>query len=212
MRQGWIRGLDRGLLTALTLNCPRSYLQRSGTQGRTTHPARACCSILLEQMAASLSRPVSRPALITSCSPFCAGADDATRGSRFSSRSAKPPHDGMRRMGRYNLSGALAADQRQDRRPLRTHPTRRPREDIFLPEQNGLSPCLQFSWVLRRRFRQPWERRRCPCSSGTRYRRPRSGAEPQPGAWRPRRWRDVSRAVEPPAGPTPSATTISCSG
>ena len=50
---------------------------------------------------------------------------------------AKPPHDGMRRMGRYNLSDALAADRRQDRRTLRTHPTRRPREDIFLPKQNG---------------------------------------------------------------------------
>ena len=47
-------------------------------------------------------------------------------------------------MGRPNLSGALAADQRQDRRSLRTHPTRRPREDIFLPEQNVLSACLQF--------------------------------------------------------------------
>src|SRR5712692_9774878 len=99
----------------------------------------------------------------------------------------------MRRMGRYNLSGALAAGQRQDRRTIRTHPTRRPREDIFLPEQNALSPCLQF---LRRRFRQPQEPRRCPCSSGTRYRRPTSGAEPRPGAWRPRRWLDVSRAAE----------------
>src|ERR1700674_4274748 len=37
----------------------------------------------------------------------------------------------MRRMGRYNLSSALAADQRQDRRSLRTHPTRRPREGHF---------------------------------------------------------------------------------
>src|SRR5215831_16227827 len=50
----------------------------------------------------------------------------------------RPPHDGMRRMGRPNLSGALAADQRQDQQPLRTHPTRRPREDIFLPKQNAL--------------------------------------------------------------------------
>ena len=44
-------------------------------------------------------------------------------------------------MERYNLWGALAADQWQGRRPLRTHPTRRPREDIFLPEQNSLSAC-----------------------------------------------------------------------
>src|SRR5258705_7971078 len=51
----------------------------------------------------------------------------------------------MRRMERYNLWGARAADQWQDRETLRTHPTRRPHEDIFLPEQNALSPCLQFS-------------------------------------------------------------------
>jgi hypothetical protein len=79
----------------------------------------------------------------------------------------------------------------------------------FPPKQNRLSPCLQF---LRRRFRQPQEPRCCPCSSGTRYRLPTSGAEPRPGAWRPQRWLDVSRAVEPPVCPTPSAKTISCSG
>src|SRR5437868_12511165 len=68
--------------------------------------------------------------------PFCASATDATRGSGFSSRSAvRPPHDGLRRMGRYNLTGALAAGQQQDRQTLRTPPTRRPREDILLPEQ-----------------------------------------------------------------------------
>src|SRR6516162_4999562 len=50
----------------------------------------------------------------------------------------RPPHDGMRRIGRPNLSGALAADKRQDQRALRTLPTRRPREDIFLPKQNAL--------------------------------------------------------------------------
>ena len=41
-------------------------------------------------------------------------------------------------MRRFNLSGVLAAGQRQDLRTLRTHPTHRPREDIFLPEQNSL--------------------------------------------------------------------------
>jgi hypothetical protein len=41
-------------------------------------------------------------------------------------------------MRRFNLLGALAADQQQDLPTLRTHPTRRPREDIFLPEQNSL--------------------------------------------------------------------------
>jgi hypothetical protein len=117
---------------------------------------------------------------------------------------AKPPHDGLRRMGRFNLSGAIAASQRQDRRTLRTHPTRRRREDIFLPEQNASSPCPQFSWL-----RQPQEPRRRPCSSGTHYHRPTSGAEPRPSVWRPRRWLDGSRAAEPPAYPMPSATTIS---
>ena len=124
----------------------------------------------------------------------------------------RPPHDGMRRMGRNNLTGALAADRRQVRRTLRTHLTHRPREDIFLPEQNGLSPRLQFTCVLRRRLRQPQEPRRCPCSSGTRYRRSTSGVEPRPGAWRPRRWLDASRAAAPPGCPTLSATTIYCRG
>jgi hypothetical protein len=50
-----------------------------------------------------------------------------------------PPHDGFRRMGRFNLSGVLADDGRQGLRSLRTHLTRRPREDIFLPEQNSLN-------------------------------------------------------------------------
>jgi hypothetical protein len=157
-------------------------------------------------MTSSLSRPVSSSGVMTSC---C---------HRFELRlltphglvllfevGARPPHDGMRRMGRYNLTDGLAANQRQDRRSLRTHPTRRPREDIFLPKQNALSPCLQF---LRRRFRQPQEPGCCPCSSGTRYRRPTSGAEPRPDAWRPRRSLDASRVAERLARPTPSATTI----
>ncbi len=41
-------------------------------------------------------------------------------------------------MRRFNLLGALAAGQQQDLATLRTHLTRRPREDIFLPEQNWL--------------------------------------------------------------------------
>src|SRR3979411_3259364 len=77
-------------------------------------------------------------------SPFCASANDATGLSLLFEVGVTPPHDGMRRMERYNLSSALAAGQRPDRRTLRTHPTRRPREDIFLPEQNASSPCLRF--------------------------------------------------------------------
>src|SRR6266478_9669942 len=143
---------------------------------------------------------------------FCslyAPADDTSQGSRFSSRSAvRPPHDGLRRMGRYNLTVALAAGQQQGRQTLRTPPTRRPREDILLPEQIRYLLACNFC----PRFKQPEELRRCPCSSGTRYRQPTSGAEPRPGAWRPRRWLDASRAVELPACPTLSATTICCRG
>ena len=84
-------------------------------------------------------------ALIYSCShPFALrlimphGALASLRGRR------QPPHDGMRRMGRYNLRGALTAGQRQDRRTLRTRPTRRPREDIFLPKQNRYLLACSF--------------------------------------------------------------------
>jgi hypothetical protein len=42
-------------------------------------------------------------------------------------------------MGWFNLWSALANDNRQGLRPLRTHLTHRPREDIFLPEQNSLN-------------------------------------------------------------------------
>ena len=58
----------------------------------------------------------------------------------------RPPHDGEGRA--VQSSGALAAGGRQDRRTLRTHPTRRPREDIFLPKQNRFE--LLIAGVLRR--------------------------------------------------------------
>jgi hypothetical protein len=74
-------------------------------------------STLKVQRSASLSRPVSSPALIIACRcPFLLrlmsqqGALASLRGRH------KPPHDGMRRMGRYNLLGVLAAGRRQDRR------------------------------------------------------------------------------------------------
>jgi hypothetical protein len=50
-----------------------------------------------------------------------------------------PPHGEFKRMGRFNLSGVLASDDGQTLRTLRTRLTRRPREDIFLPEQNSLN-------------------------------------------------------------------------
>ena len=50
-----------------------------------------------------------------------------------------PPHDGFRRMGRFNLLDALAVSGLQGLRTLRTRLTHRPREDIFLPEQNSLN-------------------------------------------------------------------------
>src|SRR6266699_5187396 len=70
--------------------------------------------------------------------PFRAPADQATRGSRFSSRSASGRlMMGSEGWGGNNLNRALAANQRPERGTLRTHPTRRPREDIFLPEANA---------------------------------------------------------------------------
>jgi hypothetical protein len=53
-----------------------------------------------------------------------------------------PPHDGFRRMGRFNLCSVLADDGRQGLRTLRTHPTYRPREDSFLPEQKLAEPLI----------------------------------------------------------------------
>src|SRR5260370_3662071 len=76
--------------------------------------------------------------------PFCASANDATGLLLVFEVGVEQAHDGIRRMGRHNLPGALAADQRQDRRTLRTHPTRRPREDILLPEQNVISVPAVF--------------------------------------------------------------------
>ena len=64
---------------------------------------------------------------------------------------------------RGTISGApLPLISDKDRPTLQTHPTRRPREDVFLPEQTALFPCRQ---VLRSRFRQPQEPRRRPASS-----------------------------------------------
>ena len=53
-----------------------------------------------------------------------------------------PPHDGFRRMGRFNLCSVLADDGRQGLRTLRTHLTHRPREDTFLPEQKLAEPLI----------------------------------------------------------------------
>jgi hypothetical protein len=120
----------------------RRCTQREPIFRHSSHPSALGVT---SRMAASLSRPVSSSALITSCRhPFALqlmmphGALASLRGRR------KPPHDGMRRMGGTIFGAPFAADQRQGRRPLRTHPTRRPRGDIFLPEQNALSPCRHF--------------------------------------------------------------------
>ena len=53
-----------------------------------------------------------------------------------------PPHDGFRRMGWFNLWRVLADDGRQGLRTLRTHLTRRPRRDTFLPEQKLVEPLI----------------------------------------------------------------------
>src|SRR5216684_9245261 len=86
--------------------------------------------------------------------PFRAPADQTTRGSRFSSRSASGRlMMGSEGWGGNNLNRALAAHQRQERGTLRTHPTHRPREDIFLPEQNALAACLRSAGSRNRRNR-----------------------------------------------------------
>jgi hypothetical protein len=100
-------------------------------------------------------------------------------------------------MGRYNLSDAPAADRRQDRQLLRTHPTRRPREDIFRPEQNALSPCRQFFCALRRRSgsRRSGGAVLAPAELATVDPHP---VQNRPGAWRPRRWLDAPAPLSHP--------------
>src|SRR5215469_18219920 len=58
----------------------------------------------------SLSRPMSSVALITSYRRRLALLTCHTGLSLLFEVGARPPHDGLRRMGRPNLSGALAAD------------------------------------------------------------------------------------------------------
>src|SRR5215471_10934240 len=56
-------------------------------------------------------------------SPFCASATDTPTGLvLFFEVGARPPHDGMRRMGPYNLRDSLAANQRQDRQSYELTP------------------------------------------------------------------------------------------
>ena len=124
--------------------------RRSASLSRPVKPRPSCSHPSCAP--ASLSRPVSSLGLhavtllaLRLMMPH--GALASLRGRR------KPPHDGMRRVGRYNLRDGLAADRRQDRQTLRTHPTRRPREDIFLPEQNALSACLHSAASRNRRNR-----------------------------------------------------------
>ena len=77
-----------------------------------------------------------------------------------------PPHDGFRTG--VQSSARFADDGRQGLRPLRTHLTRRPREDTFLPKQNSLT-----SYPRRRQFMQ---------LKG----RPRSCTRPRAAAMKPR--------------------------
>jgi hypothetical protein len=93
-------------------------------------------------MTASLSRHSSRAILLHfAFSPAfgAASADDVPGLVLLFEVGTWPPHDGFRRTGRFNLWSVLADDGRQGLRTLRTHLTRRPREDTFLPEQNSLN-------------------------------------------------------------------------
>src|SRR5215469_6933177 len=113
-------------------------------------------------------------------------------------------------MGRPNLSGALAADLAAGSAAATNSPHPSSPWGHFSAEAERVDLLLEggFSCVLRGGFRQPQEPWCCPCSTGTRYHRPTSGAERQPDAWRPRRSLDASRVAGPLARPMPSATTI----
>ena len=89
----------------------------------------------------SLSRQVSNSGLMTHAVTLCALADDATRGSRFSSRSASGRLMMEREeWGGNNLKGVLAANQRQDRETVRTHPIRRPVRTFFCRSRTRYLP------------------------------------------------------------------------
>jgi hypothetical protein len=120
----------------------------------------------------------------------------------------RPPHDGMRRMGRPNLSGTLAADCGRISGRYELTPPVVPVRTFFRRSRTRDLLDGGFSCVLRGGFTQPQEPWCSPCSTGTRYHRPTSGAELQPDAWRPRRSLDASHVAGPLARPMPSATTI----
>jgi hypothetical protein len=90
----YVRGSDQVPANLSTLRCD---VKQSWRQAAPT-------------MSASLSRPMSSVALITSYRRRLALLACHTGLSLLFEVGARPPHDGMRRMGRPNLSGALAAD------------------------------------------------------------------------------------------------------
>jgi hypothetical protein len=67
---------------------------------------------------------------------------------------AEPPHDGMRRMGRFNLWGALAAGRRRVGRRYELTPPVVPVRTFFCRSRTRYL-LLKFSGVLRRWFRPP---------------------------------------------------------
>jgi len=112
------RAAHRGLRTLHERGYPSAPRSASGT------PEISAVSGVVANGRFSIAASVKPRLDYLMLSPFCASANDHTGLLLLFEVSAKPPHDGMRRMGWYNLLSALAADERQDRRTLRTHPTR----------------------------------------------------------------------------------------
>jgi hypothetical protein len=97
-----------------------------------------------------------------------------------------PPHDGFTRMGRFNLCSILADDGRKGLRLLRTHLTRRPREDTFLPEHKLVELRISAAGELRIGA--------VGGSCGLRYDRGRTVAPAELGAVNPHAMEDHSEA------------------
>ena len=103
-----------------------------------------------------------------------------------------PPHDGFRRMGRFNLWSVLADDGRQGLRSLRTHLTRRPREGHLPAGAELVEPLISAA----------------DRSCGLRYDRGRTVAPTELGAVNPHAVQNHGEAPGDGNNGTPHATSL----
>lgn len=103
-----------------------------------------------------------------------------------------PPHDGFRRMGRFNLWSVLADDGRQGLRSLRTHLTRRPREGHLPAGAELVEPLISAA----------------DRSCGLRYDRGRTVAPTELGAVNPHAVQNHGEAPGDGNNGTPHATPL----